>query len=78
MANFERVKNQILDRIAIPKDEPASSAFGMFFATIPRFVKIGGIALGSFIILVGGVLGVSTAAIQSLPGQPHLSDKKSS
>jgi hypothetical protein len=75
MANFERVKNQILDRIALPKAESVSQARG-FFVDLPAFLKIGGAVLGSFLILISLGVGVTTAAIQSVPGQPIYPVKK--
>lgn len=74
--NFDRVRNQILDRIAIPQEEPVAGTFGMVLAAVPRFLKIGGAVIGSFLILSSLALGVSVAALQSLPGQPIYPVKK--
>ncbi len=73
MANYDRVRNQILDRIAIPVETP--SAFG-FFQAIPNFVKIGGGIIGTFLILISLTIGTAIAAIQSVPGQPIYPVKK--
>ena len=65
-ADFNRVRHQILDRIAVPAvAEPAS-----WFATIfPRFVRIGIGAVGTLMIIIALSLGVAVAALQSVPGQ---------
>ncbi len=75
MANFERVKNQILDRIAIPAEEK-STFLSSFFQYIPTSVRIGGGIIGTFLILISLTIGTAIAAIQSVPGQPIYPLKK--
>lgn len=67
VANFERVKNQVLDRIALPK-EIANEKTGMF-AAIPNLVKLAAGMLGTLLIVVSLGIGTAVAALQSTPGQ---------
>lgn len=76
VANFERVKNQILDRITIPKEEPVNTTFGMIMQSIPRFVRIGGGIIGSFLILASLSISAAVVALESVPGQTMYPVKK--
>lgn len=69
VANFERVKNQILDRITIPRQEK-QTRFDLVASYIPRFLRLSGAIIGSFLILTSLAIGTAVAALQSLPGQP--------
>jgi hypothetical protein len=71
LANYERVRNQILDRIAIPKEETVmvNGWFGLFMQTLPRVARIAGGVVGSFLILTSVGMATAVAALDSVPGQ---------
>jgi len=74
-ANFERVRNQILDRIAVPSDLKPAARAG-FFASLPSMLKIASGVLGSLLIIAALSLGTAVAALQSSPGQTIYPMKK--
>ena len=65
--DFMRVKNQILDRIAVPAMAEANSNW--FFGSLPRLLRIGTLALGSILIIVSLTLGTAVASLNSQPGE---------
>jgi hypothetical protein len=75
-ANFERIKNQILDRIAIPAEEKAKTAFGVFLQSLPRVLRVGGGLIGGVLILISMTIGTVVSALESVPGQPIYPVKK--
>jgi hypothetical protein len=75
VADFTRIKNQVLDRIAIPAEITTTKERG-FFALLPSVIKFAGVAIGSLLIVVSLGIGTSVAALNSMPGQPMYPLKK--
>lgn len=61
--DFSRVRNQILNRIAVPKEAQVETKSWM-----PKFFGIGVGVMGSLMIVVSLTLGTAVAALQSVPG----------
>jgi hypothetical protein len=72
--DFDRVKNQILDRISIPAE--IKSGTGWFASLMPRALKVSAGIIGSILIVVSLTLGTAVAALESIPGQPIYPLKK--
>ncbi|OGE83695.1 MAG: hypothetical protein A3B10_04550 [Candidatus Doudnabacteria bacterium RIFCSPLOWO2_01_FULL_44_21] len=64
--NLLRIRNQILDRIAVPQTE---SQPGWLTALMPRIIGLGIAGLGTLLIVASLGLGTAVAALQSIPGQ---------
>lgn len=73
-ADLIRIKNQVLDRIAIPAEVKSSA--GWFASLMPRALKISVGLVGSVLIVVSLTLGTAVAALESVPGQPIYPLKK--
>jgi hypothetical protein len=65
-ADFMRIKNQILDRIAVPEMDTQKVGW---LASFPMALRFGLAAFGSLLIVVSLTLGVAVTAMQSAPGQ---------
>src|SRR3989344_765940 len=65
-ADFMRIKDQILDRIAVSKTDKQKIGW---LASIPMALRFSLAAIGSLLIIVGLTLGVAVTAMQSAPGQ---------
>jgi hypothetical protein len=76
IANFTRIKNQILDRISVPEDMKVISEHSGFWMTFPSMLKIASGVLGMVLIVVSLGIGTAVAALQSVPGQPIYPLKK--
>lgn len=74
--NLSRIKNQVLDRIAVPKEFESSTSRSGMFASIPQFLKFASGFVGALLILVSLGIGTAVAALQSQPGQPMYPMKK--
>jgi hypothetical protein len=74
--DFLRIKNQILDRIAVPAEEKVQTAFGMFLQSLPRILRVGGGLIGGILILISMTIGTVVSALGSVPGQPIYPVKK--
>jgi len=70
--DYNRVRNQILDRISIPKMQEENS----WLSLTPRFLKIGFTLVGSLMILVSLTWGTAVTALQSVPGDALYPFKK--
>lgn len=64
-ANLSRVKNQVLDRISLPKMELQENSW----FSMAKFFRIGVGALGSLMILISLIFSTAYAALNSVPGQ---------
>lgn len=63
--DFDRVRGQVLDRISVPAMETQP---GWFASMLPRIMRAGVVTVGSLMIVISLVLGLSAAALNSLPG----------
>ncbi|MBI2356229.1 MAG: hypothetical protein HYV13_03445 [Candidatus Doudnabacteria bacterium] len=77
-ADFVRVKNQILSRIAVPAEAavPQVSWVMALGAILPKILKIGGGVVGSTLIVSSLALGAAVTALDSVPGEPAYQFKK--
>lgn len=64
--NFARIRNQILDRIAIPQE--AKSGFLVKLNAFIPYLRVGGSIMASLLIVVSLTLATAVAALQSTPG----------
>jgi hypothetical protein len=71
VANFSRVKNQVLDRIAVVKasEEAEKSWLASFSPNFLRIARVTAGVLGTFLIVVSLTVGTAVASLQSMPGQ---------
>ncbi|MEO8065625.1 MAG: DUF5667 domain-containing protein [Candidatus Doudnabacteria bacterium] len=65
--DFMRVKNQVLDRIAVPAADTEKA--GWLVGTLPNILRIGTMVLGSVLIIISITLGTAVTALNSVPGQ---------
>ncbi len=66
--DFMRIKNQMLDRISVPKmEEKQSSWIGM--ASWGQILRLGAGIIGSLVIVLSLALGTAVAALNSVPGE---------
>jgi hypothetical protein len=79
ISGLTRVKNQIIDRISQEKPELVEAKKSFFFTitqVLPKSLKITGGIIAGFMIMVSLTVGVSVAALESVPGQPMYAVKK--
>ena len=69
--DFARVKNQILDRIAVPEIKQSG-----WFMSLPFAFRTGVAVLGTFLIVLSLTLGLAVNALNSVPGQASYPLKK--
>ncbi len=68
-----RIKDQVLDRIAVPLEVEAPAGYFMGWA---KMLRVGAIAMAGVVLFVGSVAGTASAALNSTPGQPLYPLKK--
>ena len=67
--DFSRVRNQILDRIAVPANASESGWFANLGISLPKLLSITAGSLAVLMVVVSLTLGTAVAALQSVPGQ---------
>ncbi len=74
--NLLRVRNKILDRISLPNEEK-SPLFGLsFLSSIPRYIRVTGALVGTFMIMLSMTMATVVVALESVPGQTIYPVKK--
>ncbi|MDP4000746.1 MAG: DUF5667 domain-containing protein [bacterium] len=69
---LERVKNQIFQRIQLLETKPVQTEISWYMIilhALPKTLKITGGVIASLLILISLTVGVSVAALESVPGQ---------
>jgi hypothetical protein len=68
--NLLRIRNQVLDKISLPKEVQESYQFvGGLLRILPRALRISGGIVGAFTIILGLTISTAVAALESVPGQ---------
>lgn len=67
--DYDRIKNQILDRIN-RSQETSESFWSTAFRALPKVLKLTSGAIASFIVIISLAIGTAAASLESLPGEP--------
>lgn len=67
-ANFNAIRNQVLDKISIPADLEVMTDRASFWSTIPYIVRMSAGMIGTLLIIISLGIGTAVAALQSVPG----------